>query len=113
MADSTTGLPHESRRIDEVEQVLEQAGIGALVDRRPDDERIGVLDRLQDTPGRQRKLIARPGRAEAGPGIDDVEQADIGAEPRTGRLGHRFDERPRLGGTLEIGAEADDAGERA
>ncbi|MNL43846.1 hypothetical protein D3C87_1663780 [compost metagenome] len=53
MALTATGGGQQHRRvdqciqIDQVEQVLEQPRIGAAIDRRGDDQQVGVFDRLQ------------------------------------------------------------------
>ncbi len=61
------GLSGEFRRVHEIEDVLEQAGIAALVNRRADDEGVRLLDGVdQPEAGRVRssRLVApRPGPA--------------------------------------------------
>jgi hypothetical protein len=73
------GLAGERLGLDEVEQVLEQARIGALVDGRTDDERVRRLDRIDDAGGGKRQIGSGVGRAETRPGVEEVVGAQVAA----------------------------------
>lgn len=51
-------------RLDEVDQVLEEARVGASIGRRIDDQDIGINDLLQDMLSLVIELLAPQGRAE-------------------------------------------------
>ncbi|WP_281408704.1 hypothetical protein [Methylobacterium sp. WL1] len=102
-------LAGQRGRIDQVEQVLEQAGIGTLVDRRADDEPISLLDRIEHAAGRQRQLVARPGRSQPGAGIDEVEDPPVEGCLGAGLVQHGVNQRAGLGRTLNIRAQPDES----
>ena len=100
----------ERLRADEVEHVLEQAGIGALVDRRSHDERVGPLDRRDERFRRLREVFAGE-RAEARPGVDQVDHGQVDAAVAAEFRGDRLDEGAGARGPVDARRERDDAGQ--
>src|SRR3954471_13595789 len=100
-------LVAQRTRIDEVEQVLEQARVGTLVDRGSDDEGVGGFDRLDHAGRLRREVAARVGRAEAGTRIEQVvdRQVDVAPARKGGR--HCLDEGTGSGGSFQVAGDAD------
>ena len=97
-------------RVDEIEDVLEQPGIAALVDRRPDDQGIRPLDRLDQLRGRRRQVVA-PRRTEARPEIDQVADGEIDSAQAAEFGAERLDQDAGARGPLGTPREGDHAGE--
>ena len=76
------GAPGEHGRVDEVEEMLEETGIGGLVDRRRNDQHVGSLDRGQHALGAAGELAALDGGAEFGAGVDEIEELDLAKAAR-------------------------------
>ena len=98
---------------EQVEQMLEEAGVAALVDRARHHERVGADDRLERRP-RLRPELADAGRPDQG----GRELADVEDDPAriqtTGSLpDDRLDQRPRLRRPGEVARDAHDAANAA
>ncbi len=99
----------QRRRVDQVEDVLEQAGIGALVDRARHDQGVGLRDRPDQGGAAGAQVVRGVGGAEFRPAVEDVEELDVDGMARGHGLGDGPDEGPRLRRPVGVAAEADDA----
>ena len=70
------GLADQRPRLDQIEDMLEQPGIGALVHGRADNQRIGLLDGIDDAGRRKGQILALQSRAKAWAGIDQIEDVE-------------------------------------
>ena len=102
------GAPGEHGRVDEVEEMLEETGIGGLVDGRRNDQHVGGLDRGQHALGRGGKLAALDGGAELGAGVDEIEELDLAKAARLRLAEDCTDQRARPRRPREVAADTDD-----
>ena len=109
VAASRTCCPSKRLRIEQVEEVLEEAGIGALVDRRGGDQHVGAFDRGEHAVD----ALGAPHRAtsvapSSGP-ASTRSKSSVAPSPRAARLRqHGADQRPRAGGARQVAGDADD-----
>ncbi|TPQ46391.1 two-component sensor histidine kinase [Prosthecomicrobium hirschii] len=98
--------------IDQVEEMLEEARIGALVDRRGHHQRIGAGDRI-DQPGEPRRRptgIER--RPQLGAQIDQIEHRALDAGAQRDLLDDRRGQAERTRRALRVAGQADEMGSR-
>jgi hypothetical protein len=85
-------------------------GVGAFVDRRPDDQRVGVLDGLDHGSRRWRQFAPRKRGPETRPRVEQVEDRHVHML-LPGRLARDdLDEAAGAGGAPEIADKADQFG---
>jgi len=102
------GLARQSLRLDEVEEVLEEPGVGTLVDRAADDKAIRGLDRPDDRCGPRAERCAAEG-ADLLADIDEVEHFKVDAAPGAHLGSNGLDQKPRAGRAMCVAAHGDDA----
>ena len=102
-------LAAERVLVEQVEQVLEQAGVRALVDRAADHQHVGALDRAEDAPDLGSGLRAIHRLQQRRAGVDQVEQRRLAEPARGGGVEHRLHQRARARGARPVAADADDA----
>ena len=74
MAARMTGLPAQRVGLEQIEQMLQQAGVGALIDGRPDNQPVGRAQGLDHAPWTRRQLLAVDGYGQIIAGIDEVQE---------------------------------------
>jgi hypothetical protein len=72
-------LARERLRLDQIEQMLEEARIGALVDGRADDQGVRPLDGSDEVGRLIREIAAGERGAEAGAGVNEIGDAKGGS----------------------------------
>ena len=101
-------LADEIGRRDKVEQVLEEPGVAALVDRARDHERVGADDLFKRLPRDRRQIVDLGRTAERRGKLADIED-DATTTQAAGRLpDDSFHERPCLRRATEVAGDADD-----
>ena len=86
----------KGRVVDEVDEVLEEAGVGAFVDRRADDEKAGAFDCLQRILDLRRSFGAGSD-AKVGHEVRQIDKPGLRAGLRRDTLHDRFHDKARPG----------------
>ncbi len=101
-------LAGERVLVQQVEDMLQRAGVGSAIDRRADDHQVRHFDAAQQDLARPRQRIARRRRQQHRADHGQVDQAGGCVDAALHRLEHGLDQDPRARRAGEVSGQSDD-----